>query len=197
MKQSEQWPRYKYRLVAETLMKEYLPERVVRDEAGYWLNRGIDMQPIAEEAFEKAKGVIIDPVGFVWESDRKLLGCSPDGFISGSNDKEAIEIKSPAPWTQIEYLLAEDGEEPWQRYRCQVQGQIIVAQLEAVHFWAFHPRMPAKYRQTEPDLPFIRVLRQMLWDFIGELQEDVQKARELGPYLSREEVLEYCDEEVG
>ena len=196
MRKSEQWPRYKYRLVAEKLMDEYLPERAVTGEAGYWMNRGIDMQVVAEAAFEKAHGVVIEPVGFVWESERKLLGCSPDGFIAGSNDKAAIEIKAPAPWTQVEYLLAEKDDRVWQDYRCQVQGQMIVAQLEAVHFWAFHPRTPPKHVFTEPDPPFIRVLRQMLWDFIGELQKDYARALELGPYLRREDVLDYLDAEI-
>ena len=189
MQKSEQWPKYKYRLIAELLMNEYLPEKAITGESGYWLNRGIDMEKPAAQAFERKHGMMIDRIGFVWNGPNKKIGCSPDGLIAGSGERVAIEIKSPAPWTQTEYLLAEKEEDVWQRYRCQVQGQMIIGQFEGIHFWSYHPRMPPKHVFTEPDLPFIKILRQMLADFVGELDKDHRRALELGTFIRAEEIL--------
>ena len=178
MKLSAQRRHYMFRLITETLMNEYLPEREITGEAGYWLNRGIEMQPIAEKQFERDTRMQIEPVGFVMTDDKKL-GCSPDGLIVGSKDKEAIEIKAPAPWTHAEYLLAKEDEETWQRYRCQVQGQIIIGGFEAVHFYSYHPDWPPKYVQTLPKAPFIKILKQALDDFVGELDMELKRAREM------------------
>jgi YqaJ-like viral recombinase domain len=179
---------YLYRLIAERLMNEYLPEKAQPYEQPlYWLNRGIDMEPVAVQAFERAKNKQIERIGFVLGPNKKL-GCSPDGLIVGSNDKEAVEIKSPAPWTHMAYLLAQADEEAWQHYRCQVQGQILIGGFDAVHFYSYHPRMPPKYVLTEPDLPFGKILRQALEDFVGELDRETERARELGPFIRLEEI---------
>jgi hypothetical protein len=194
MKKSEQWPRYKYRLIAERLMGEYLPDKAVTGfESSYWVTRGVDMEVTAREEFEQKKRMKVERVGFVWSSADKNIGCSPDGLIVGTGDKEAVEIKSPAPWTQIEYLLAADEDKVWQDYKCQVQGQMIVGQFEAVHFWAYHPRMPPKYVLTRPELPFMTVLRQMLADFLGELHRDYLRAREMGTFIRRDEIMNCVD----
>src|SRR5262245_48735735 len=177
MKKSDQWGRYKYRLIAEKLLGEYLPDKAMTGESGYWLTRGIDMEPHAVDAFQRAHNMKIERVGFVW-TENKRLGCSPDGVIAGTHDTEAIEIKSPAPWTQVEYLLASREDKVWQDYRCQVQGQMIIGEFHCVHFFAFHPRMPSKYVFTTPDLSFQAVLRQMLHDFLGELERDYARAKE-------------------
>lgn len=174
-----------YRLIAETLLNEYLPFRPStkeRESRMYWLERGIEMEPIAVKAFEKEIGVKFEPVGFI-ESPHKRLGCSPDGLVVGRN--EAIELKAPAPWTQIEYLLEGVGTD----YKPQVQGQLIVGNFDCIHFFAFHPRMPKKYVLTLPDLAYMRTLQQALDDFLGELDEKTRKAKELGIYIRAEEIL--------
>ena len=189
LKPSAQRRPYMFRLIAERLLNEYLPEKAVTGEAGYWLNRGIDMEAPAGEAFEREHNVKIERIGFVYSSEQKKIGCSPDGLILGTNEKEAVEIKSPAPWTQMEYLLAKADEETWQRYRAQVQGQMIIGQFEAVHFYSFHPRMPPKYVQTLPDLKFQTTLRQALADFLGELDDETQRAREMGTFITAEGIM--------
>ena len=190
MRKSEQWNKYKYRLLAERLMNEYLPDRAVTGgESIYWMNRGIDMEVSAATAFEHATNQKIEHIGFVWDSAKKKLGCSPDGLIVGSKERQAVEIKSPAPWTQIEYLLAEEDDEPWQQYRCQVQGQIIIGGFEGVHFWSYHPRMPPVHVFTEPDLLFIGILKELLAKFVDELDSDYKRAKELGTYITAEEIL--------
>ena len=178
MKLSSQRKGYMYRLITETMMGEYLPEKEITGEKAYWLDRGLEMEAPARASFERDTKMEIEPIGFVMTNDEKL-GCSPDGLIVGSNEKEAIEIKSPAPWTHVAYLLAAKTEETWQRYRCQVQGQILIGQFEAVHFYSYHPDWPPKYVQTLPDLKFQPILRQALDDFVGEMEEELKRAREM------------------
>lgn len=184
-KKSRSWNDYLYRLVAERLLNEYLPQRPdteARESRLYWADRGIQMEPIAIRAFEQQLGLMFEPVGFI-QSPMKKLGCSPDGMVVGKN--ECIEIKSPAPWTQLKYLL----EGPGKDYKPQVQGQMLVGDFERVHFFAFHPRMPAKHVPTEPDLPYTLTLMQALDDFLGELDAQTERARELGIFKSAEEIL--------
>lgn len=172
-----------YRLLAEKLMNEHLPMRPqASDQKLYWLERGVQMEPIAIKAFEQEVGARFEPVGFI-ESPHKRLGCSPDGLVAGKN--EGIEIKAPAPWTHVEYLM----EGPGNDYKPQVQGQLIVGQFDCVHFFSFHPRMPQKHVLTLPDLSYQATLRQALDDFLGELDEKYRKAKELGVFIRAEEIF--------
>ena len=132
MKPSEQRHKYKYRLVTETMLNQHLPANSSDAPSLYWLNRGIDMQPRAEKMFERQHNMQIEPVGFVTTDDGKL-GCSPDGLIVGSDEREAVEIKAPAPWTQMEYLLAKADEDVWLRYRCQVQASFFARNIRPVY----------------------------------------------------------------
>jgi hypothetical protein len=184
-----------HRLIAEKLLNEHLPERPTteeRESKNYWMDRGIEMEPIAIKAFEKAHEVQFEPIGFV-TSPLGRFGCSPDGLVAGKN--ESIEIKSPAPWTQVSYLLAElnDPKGPWKDYRPQVQGQMLVGGFDCVHFYTFHPRMPAKYVTTLPDSSYMATLRQALDDFLGDFDTELRKARELGTYIRAEEILNVRD----
>lgn len=189
-RKSAQRKDYMYRLIAEVLLKEHLPLKPTTEEREskmYWLDRGIDMEPIARKAFEQEHDIEFESVGFV---ERNGWGCSPDGLVAGKN--EAIELKAPAPWTQMKYLLAkaDDPEGPWKDYKPQVQGQILVGEFDCIHFYAYHPRMPRKYVLTLPDSSYMATLRQALDDFSGELKDAIQKARELGRYITAEDMAQ-------
>jgi hypothetical protein len=191
---SGQWSKYMHRLIAEKLLNEHLPERPTteeRESKNYWMDRGIEMEPIAVKAFEKEHEMQLEPVGFVTSLGR--LGCSPDGLIVGKN--ESVEIKAPAPWTQVSYLLAEENDPkgPWKDYRPQVQGQLLVGGFDCVHFYTFHPRMPRRYVVTLPNSGYMATLRQALDDFLGDFDKELFKARELGTYITAEEILNLAD----
>jgi hypothetical protein len=194
-KRSGQRAKYMHRLIAEYLLNEHLPERPTteeRESKNYWMDRGIEMEPVAVKAFEKEYGVQFEPVGFI-TSPLGRFGCSPDGLVVGRN--ESIEIKSPAPWTQMSYLLAdrEDPKGPWKDYKPQVQGQMLVGGFDCVHFYTFHPRMPAKYVTTLPESSYMATLRQALDDFLGDFDAELRKAKELGTYIRAEEILNVRD----
>lgn len=179
-KASTQAKAYMHRLIAERLLNEHLPERPSREEQPlYWADRGVDMEPIAVQAFRDQTKLPFDPIGFVTNA-AGTLGCSPDGLVTGAN--QGIEIKAPAPWTQMGYLL--DG--PGTDYKPQVQGQLIIGQFECVHFYSFHPRMPPKYIPVEPEPKYAATLEQALADFVGDLELATMRARELGIFVTVE-----------
>ena len=172
-KLSAQAVAYKYKLIAERLLKESMDDQLKIE----WIEHGKVEQPNAARQIEFTTDVRLDPVGFVTSNDGRI-GCSPDYLVHGRD--EAFEVKCPAPWTQIGYLL--DG--PGADYRPQVQGQILVAGFKAVHFYAFHPRMPPYYRTTLPDLPFLAVLESGLLQFCDDLDRDTERARACGAYIA-------------
>src|SRR4029077_93347 len=117
----------------------------------------------------------------------------PDRLVG---NREAMEIKCPAPFTQIGYLL--DG--PDETYTPQVQGQLLVGGFEAVHFFSWHSRMPSFHRVTLPLPNYQATMGGLLRQFCDELDRDTERARSLGAYAISTEIITpgeaaYSDEE--
>jgi hypothetical protein len=172
-KLSEQRHAYKYRLIAERLLAESMDHPISVE----WVERGKELEPYAIKNFQFQYEVELEPIGFVTD-DHGLVGCSPDGLIKGTN--EAVEIKCPAPWTQIGYLL--DGLS--NDYKPQVQGQLMVGGFDRVHFYAYHDRMPPLHLVTLPDLSFQKIVFRLVLDFCEELDRATERARSLGAYAA-------------
>lgn len=188
-KPSAQARKYKYRLIAERLLRESQD-----DEIGHvrWVAAGKENEPYAAAHFQEVEGVELRRCGFITTDDGRF-GCSPDRLIGKS---EGMEIKCPAPFTQIGYLL--DG--PDDTYTAQVQGQLIVTGFDAMHFFAWHGRMPSFHRVTLPDKTYQATLRDLLERFADELERDTERARKLGAYAVATEIVTpaeaaYSDEE--
>lgn len=169
---SKQAVKYLYRLVAERLLHESMD-----DEIGFvqWVARGKEQEPNAVAQFQFVNDVELEPGGFVTTDDGRI-GASPDRLFK--SHKEALEFKAPAPWTQLQYLLEGPGED----YRAQVQGQMLVGEFDAVHFYSFHPQMPPCHKVTLPDRHYIPVLRAALNSFCDILDATTERARALGVY---------------
>lgn len=177
---------YMHRLIAERLLKDSMDSQLKVE----WIEHGKAEEPHAAQHFEFTNSVHLEPVGFV-TNDEGRLGCSPDALIRGS--REAVEIKCPAPWTQIGYLL--DG--PGADYQPQVQGQIWVGQFECVHFYSYHPRMPAQHIPTLPNPNYLPKLSSALSYFVDELDRRTERARALGAYVVTERVTRPLDQAYG
>jgi hypothetical protein len=174
-KESTQARAYMYRLIAERLLRDTM------DQMPYveWAERGKVVQPQAEQQFELVNEVKLEPGGFVTTDDGRL-GCSPDALVMIKGVPcEPVEIKCPAPWTQIGYLL--DG--PGNDYKPQVQGQLYVGAFDLAHFYAYHPQMPAAHVQTERDQKFMKTMADLLERFLDTLDKDTERARSLGAYV--------------
>jgi hypothetical protein len=182
-KPSTQARGYMYRLIAERLLNEQMEDTTGRME---WVERGKIEQPHAAAQLEFTYDLKLEPVGFVTTDDGRL-GCSPDMLVV--DRPEAVEIKCPAPWTQIGYLLDGLGDD----YRPQVQGQILIGEFERVHFYSWHPRMPPFYRPTNRDDRYIRILEPLLHAFLDELEHETERARGMGSYAAFVRHIERLD----
>lgn len=92
------------------LRLELAVERVTKKPSehfvSYWMERGLELEPLARAAYELQTGNEVELVDFVLHPDREnflWVGCSPDGLCGD----ELIEIKVPKPTTHAEYLLGE------------------------------------------------------------------------------------------
>lgn len=104
---------------------ELAVERITKKPAEHfvtaWMERGIELEPLARAAYELRGNVETDQVGFVLHPDRHGLlwaGCSPDGLVGTDG---IVELKVPKPSTHAEYLLAEEVP---QDYRNQMMWQM-------------------------------------------------------------------------
>lgn len=166
---------YAQYLVAEALLREPLePER----PDSYWVAWGKMNEPLAAQQYAFTTDTETELVGFVTTDDGRV-GCSPDRLIIGQ--RGAVEIKCPAPQTHIAYLT--DG--PGLDYKCQLQGQMAIAELEFVDFYSFHPRMEPLTIRTYRDEPYIAKMGAAILDFLAIRDEMLAKAMASGFFAER------------
>lgn len=170
---SKQALAYLYRLTAERVLNETLD-----DDIGFvkYVRDGREREPQAVALFNFMNEMQLEPGGFCTTDDGRI-GASPDRVLKGM--REAVEVKCPAPHTQMKYLL--DG--PDDDYRAQVQGQIMVGEFQAVHFFTYHPQMPPFHKVTLPDRHYIVALQSALNAFCDALDVMTARARSLGAYV--------------
>jgi hypothetical protein len=154
-----------------------------------WVQRGRQMEPDAVKQYCRVHEQQVKPVGFITTDDGRI-GCSPDRLLVGVN--AGLEVKCPSPQVHLGYLI--DG--PGADYRCQVQGQMYVAELDFVDFYSFHPSMPEKYIRTHRDEDFIRKLAAALDQFNDMKDELLMRARACGYFEAAQEVVTPLDREV-
>lgn len=123
---------YRAQLVAEILTGKPQEDGFVNAEMQW----GIDNEPLARSAYEVAKDVLVDQVGFVIHPSIDRAGASPDGF----SGPVGLEIKCPKTATHLQYLL--DGVAP-AKYQPQMLWQMACMGTEACDFVSFDPRLPA------------------------------------------------------
>jgi len=167
---SETRNRYMYKLIAERLIG--CPSEPIKD---FWIERGHRLEGEAAQEFYIHTGLDVIKTGFVVSGNGRW-GCSPDRLVVNKN--QIVEIKCPAPWTHVGYLL--DG--PGEQYKPQVQGQMLVCNVEAVHFFSYHPNMPALHIVTERDESYCKILERRLNEFCDLLDAETERARKMGRF---------------
>lgn len=125
------------------------------------MQRGIDLEPEARMAYEAARGVIVEEVGFVPHAHIPNCGASPDGLVA---DDGMVEIKCPKSTTHLATLEA--GVLP-PEHLAQVQGQMAVCGRRWVDFVSYDNRFPPGLQ-----LFVVRVPRDDA--YIAELEREVR-----------------------
>lgn len=160
---------YAFRLVAEKLLNESSESLDYIEH----VQRGKDLEPQAVQMFELIEEVKTAPVGFL-TTDDMMIGATPDRRIVGQ--AAFLEVKCPAPWTHLAYLV--DGFED--EYMPQVQGQIFVGEADWAVRWSFHPRMPPRLDKTPRDDAYIANLKAALDQFNNMRLTIIEQVKSMG-----------------
>lgn len=169
---SRQARAYAFRLAAELLLNEVTESL----EGVEWMERGKELEPAAVRMYEFEQEAETAPCGFLTTDDGRI-GATPDRLLP----RGALEIKCPAPWTHLQYLI--DGFGP--DYLPQAQGQILVGEVDYCDRYSYHPSMPPVLARTWRDDCQQAMLRQGLTDFLDMRDEILERARRHGLFAER------------
>lgn len=179
---SEQRHKYACRIIAARLLN-WQPDSLDKIEH---IAAGKENEPRAVARLELIHDITTRPVGFVTSDDGRF-GCSPDRVanIRGNSVGITVEVKCPTIPVQFERLLFGHGA----AYRCQVQGQLWIAQADKAIFQSYCLQTPDYMIETGRDEPFLRKLSDALERFSDELETLTEKAQSLGAYQAFERIL--------
>lgn len=153
-------------------------------------------EPYAVGSLEDIYNIDTKPVGFIRTNDQRF-GASPDRVADVSSDKSSVgivvECKAPTVLIQMERLIF--GQED--AYKCQVMGQLWVAEADKAIFYSWSPVMPAYRVESGRDKPFIRKLVQCLHQFAEELDQWEHQVRSMGAFQAFAAIPTPLDAELG
>ena len=167
--------RYAHALVAEILLGEAQDAPIGDLE---WVARGRQLEPHAVRQYEFETDTETRPGGFVTTDDGRM-GCSPDRLVMG--EAGAVEVKCCSPAVHMGLLM--DG--PGDDHRQQVQGLLLVAELDFVDFYGWHPDLPPASWRTGRDEPYIAKMRAALNEFCDMKEDMLRRALASGFYQDR------------
>ena len=174
MKPSSQADDYYYDLMSEWILgscKELPPNL-------YWVNRGTELEPQARMAFEIVHGDV-HQVGFAFKDKKKLIGCSPDGFLG---KQAGLEIKVPDPLNHMAYYLRDECPK---KYLPQVQGSMWITGLKQWYFVSWNPGYPPLITLVEADPQWHQAFDRIVLPFARRLEEGRQEKRIIDMRQSR------------
>ncbi len=152
------------------LLAEWATGAPLENETTVWMDRGQELEDSAISAAELILGIETDRVGFI-TLDSGLVGTSPDRIYT--NGKRGVEIKCPSTPVHIAYMRGNkdtlDGE-----YRCQLAGQMWIAEFTGVDIISYHPILPHVHIPVERDdrmAEFIGLLEPSVLEFVDRMMQ--------------------------
>lgn len=146
-------------------------------DAIQWAARGTREERKAATYFSRMKGVKLKKAGFVTTDDGRL-GCALDRMVVGR--EEGLEIKCPSPGKQVLYLVSD----PSRDHYPQLQGQLFIADLQAIHLFSYCDGLPEVHYLVKRDDDYLEVLVGLLTDFVQELEDMFDSARKIRGYVA-------------
>jgi hypothetical protein len=164
-----------YSTSRDNYMAQLVVERITNTRAESFssaaMEWGTNQEPFARAAYEAARGVMVEEVGFVQHPTIEWAGASPDGLV---NDDGLVEIKCPNTATMIDTLLTEKVP---QKYFIQMQMQMAATKRAWCDYVVFDPRMPAKaqlfIKCVPRDEAFIAEMEAEIINFLAEVNVQV------------------------
>lgn len=180
-------PSKQFEMLRNQLIAELWTERPIVFTASDWMKRGRDLEPEARAAAAVLLNREIFPAGFVYESEARLVGCSPDGRFAGPGDYSAggIELKCPAPHTHIDWLI---GNAVPEEHRPQMQFSMMVTGARLWHFVSYHPGLPPLHVVLNRNREYIEILRTLITQLQASIAHATARLRENG-YTPIDEVI--------
>jgi len=163
---------YMFQLLLERLTGE-MAEHYVSAE----MQRGIDKEQDAAEAYEIATYLVVEKCGFFESPSGLMEGSSPDRLI---NDHGLIEIKNPNTATHIETIISGEIKKD---YIYQMQHQMYCSERDWCDFVSYDDRCPANLRlfvkRVDRDKIMISEIMAEVKLFLSDLDELELKVRSL------------------
>lgn len=162
-KESAARRKYKIELLAERI-SDYAVDHYVTPA----MQRGLDLEPDAREAYEAASGNIPAPARSVDHPLIEHFSATPDGFVDGDG---LLELKVPTVPTFLAWKLA--GVVP-EEHVPQLLAQLACTRRKWTDFVAYCPEMPAHKRlliaRFEPKPEQIAEIEKAAQTFLAEVE---------------------------
>lgn len=142
------------------------------------MQRGIELEPEARDAYSFYSGNDVETVGFLEHPTIPMTGASPDGHVASDG---SVEIKCPQTNTHIETLLS--GDVIAQKYILQIQWQLACSGRQWCDFVSYDPRMPEELklfvRRINRDETKIMEIEDAVRQFLVEVEEKIAQLTQL------------------
>lgn len=170
-----------YSASRDNYMAQLVCERMTGTPAESFTNSamqwGTEQEPFARAAYESAKDILVEQVGFITHPRIDQAGASPDGLVGLFG---LVEIKCPNTSTHIQTLL--DQKVP-EKYITQMQWQMACTQRQWCDFVSFDPRMADGLqlfvKRIEFDAQYVAELEKEVIFFLQELESKIEQLNKL------------------
>jgi putative phage-type endonuclease len=170
-----------YSTSRENYLAQLVCERMTGKPAESYSNAamqwGTDQEPFARAAYEAAKDVLVDELGFAIHPTIEGAGASPDGLVGLFG---LVEIKCPNTHTHIETLLTQTVPT---KYITQMQWQMACTQRQWCDYCSFDPRMDEGLqlfiKRVEYDPIYVAQLEKEVINFLMDVEDKIQKLNKL------------------
>ena len=170
-----------YSASRENYLAQLVCERMTGKPAESYSNSamqwGVDQEVYARSAYELAKDVLVEEVGFVVHPTIEGAGASPDGLVGLFG---LVEIKCPNTATHIQTLL--DQKVP-EKYNIQMQWQMACTGRQWCDFVSFDPRMAEGLqlfiKRVEYDPIYVAQLEKEVINFLMDVEDKIQQLNKL------------------
>ena len=170
-----------YSASRDNYMAQLICERMTGTPAESFTNAamqwGTEQEPFARAAYESAKDVLVEEVGFIPHPIIQNSGASPDGLVG---EFGLVEIKCPNTSTHIQTLL--DQKIP-EKYITQMQWQMCCTDRRWCDFVSFDPRMAEGLqlfiKRVEFDPEYVSMLEKEVILFLQELDNKIEQLNQL------------------
>ncbi|HWR52946.1 MAG TPA: YqaJ viral recombinase family protein [Bryobacteraceae bacterium] len=159
------------------LLAEWITGAPLESVETSWMQHGHEYEAQAAASFAFETDLETETVGFI-TTDDGMIGASPDRIVVGG--RLGVELKCPSPQVHVGYMRHGAIDD---KYRPQVQGQMLVAGFEAVYLQSYCPGLPTVVIRTDRDEKYLETLSGALCEFVERLltaRADLEKR--YGPF---------------